>query len=580
MPCTSPFSNWPARSVAPDRIDPIPTQDQLGLKQRLRWLIAFRIVFAGVLVAATLVWRPGDSGWPFLAVLFATSAHFAMAILFVVLDRTKAVRWPKTFAHIQILWDLIFTTSLVAVTGGLDSDLKGLYWLTIAFSAILLFRFGAFFTALLSSLLYGVLLNLEMFGVIVPLFNSVAESSVWKEDKIWHSIILQTVGFFTVAYVFSTIAGRLKHAETMLVEKSADLEDLEALMGRIVESITSGLVTLDAEGKIRFWNKAAEEITGMKQEEVQGKFLIGVFPEAGRMFEAEKERVFAGRKPNRLEITFAKKNSKPQVLGFSLSPLRHGAGGEPGMLLLFEDLTDYRELEEQVKRADRLAAVGELAARIAHEIRNPLTSVSGSIEVLKSDLKLNDRDRRLMDIVVRETDRLNQLLTDFLQFARPISSPFEEVSLDRLVRETTEIFSKSHGSNALKIKLELASEAVVEGDPRRLNQMLWNLIKNASEAMPEGGEVRVRLAEEPGKKGISIAVHDTGVGIPPEIRDRIFTPFFTTKKKGTGLGLAMVRRIVEEHGGEVFVESSVETGTTFKVRLPRAEVTRAAAGKA
>ncbi|MFH1018178.1 MAG: ATP-binding protein [Pseudomonadota bacterium] len=557
--------------MAPDRLDPIQTTDQPGLKQRLGWLIAFRIVFASVLVIATLVWRPGEGGMPFLALLFATSAHLAMAILFVVMDRIEAIRWTRTFALLQIVWDLIFTTSLVAVTGGLDSDLKGLYWLTIAIAAILLFRFGAFLAALLSGLLYGVLLNLELFGLVVPLFNVVAESSIWKEDRIWHSIILQTAGFFTVAYVFSTISVRLRRAETMLVERNADLEDLEALMGRIVESIASGLATLDAKGRVRFWSRTAEEITGLTQEEVRGKALNAVFPEARELAGGGEERMPSAPRSKRLEVPFRGKASKPRILGFSLSPLRHGAGGEPGMLLLFEDLTDFREMEEQVKRADRLAAVGELAARIAHEIRNPLTSVSGSIEVLKASLKLNERDRRLMEIVVRETDRLNQLLTDFLQFARPTTIQAEEVELDRLVRETVELFSRSHGGESLKVRLELAPGAVVEGDPRQLNQMFWNLIKNASEAMPNGGEIRVALENDSDPSHVSIEVHDSGAGIPREILERIFTPFFTTKKRGTGLGLAMVRRIAQEHGGEVFVESSMDCGTTFRVRLPRAQ---------
>ena len=562
--------------MAPDNPAPGADPDQLGLSQRLRWLIAFRIVFAGVLVIATLIWRPGEGDGsflsrPFLAVLFVTSAHFAVSILFFIMDRIRAIGWLKAFALIQILWDLIFTTSLVAVTGGLNSDLKGLYWLTIATAAILLFRFGAFFAALLSSLMYGVILNLELFGLIAPLFNVVAETSVWKGDQVWHSVVWQTVIFFAVAQLFSMISTRLRKAETALVEKSADLEDLEALMGRIVESITSGLATLNSEGYVRFWSRTAEEITGLRQEEVRGKPLREIFPEVAAIL---KKTTRAGQVPRsgRWEAVFSKGEQGTRTLGFSLSPLRHGPDGEPGMLLLFEDLTDYREMQEQVKRADRLAAVGELAARIAHEIRNPLTSVSGSIEVLKTNRQLNERDRRLMEIVVRETDRLNQLLTDFLQFARPTAAQLEEVMLDHLLKETAELFSRSHGHDSLKLRLELAPDVQVQADPRQLNQMFWNLIKNASEAMPQGGEIRVVLSEDSDGDGISIEVHDTGPGIPPEVRDRIFTPFFTTKTRGTGLGLAMVRRIAEEHGGTVAMENGIRRGAIFKVHLPKTRV--------
>jgi two-component system, NtrC family, sensor histidine kinase PilS len=545
--------------------------EQKGLRQRLRWLMAFRFIFSAVLILAIL-FVPGGKGNLFgsvvRSVLILAFVHFAASVGFFLLHKFATFVRLNVQAYSQIGWDLLFTTAFVSITGGLDSDIKQLYWLTIAFAAILLFRFGAFLAACLSSLLYAALLNLELLKLVSPLLHVQVQTEIWQEDRIIRSIILHTAGFFLVAYVMGWAASKLRQAEAMLEEKSADLEDLEAMMGRIVDSLTSGLATMDLNGKILFWSRAAEEITGLAGTVARGRRFIDIFPDAKEKLELRPDQLAAEGRPWRWEMEYREKQGETKTLGFSSTPLKHGKDSQSGILVIFQDLTNYREMEEKVKRADRLAAVGELAARIAHEIRNPLTSVSGSIEVLKNNPKLSDRDQRLMGIVVRETDRLNQLLTDFLSFARPPVPQFEEVSLDRLLRETSELFSKSHGIENLNVILNLDDRVVIKGDSRQLNQMFWNLIKNASEAMPNGGNIRVVLASEPRDGIVRIEVHDEGMGIPKAVRDRIFIPFFTTKAKGTGLGLAMVRRIAEEHAGEVVVETEEGKGTVIRVILP------------
>jgi len=209
-----------------------------------------------------------------------------------------------------------------------------------------------------------------------------------------------------------------------------------------------------------------------------------------------------------------------------------------------------------------------MAARIAHEIRNPLTSMSGSIEVLKGDLDLKERDRKLMDIVIRETDRLNQLLTEFLQFAKPQSLTFEQIHLATIIQDTIALFSNSLHRKDLKIKSQLDESILVMADPKQVNQLIWNLLKNASEAMNIGGTIEIILSKESDGNAV-IQVTDEGGGVPAELQKKLFSPFFTTKPKGTGLGLAVVKRITEDHHGRVELAQSLPGKTTFQVTLPR-----------
>ena len=556
-------------------------------KRRLKTLIFFRPVLAAILLFEILLIRQRgieDIFLPSLRVVFTIiGIQFAVSAVFYFIYRfsfrsrfdAPSLPFPSSgkgwdyflvlFVLAQIAWDLLFTTSFVYITGGIESEFKFLYWITICMSAILLFRVGAFSAAAISGILYGILLNLELFNIFPTYFAVSGEASLWLEDRVIRSIFFQSIGFFTVALASSWISNWARQAEAMLVEKSADLEDLEDLMGRIVESLTSGLATLDAQGRINFWSRAAEEISTLRYEDVKNKLFTDVFPEAKVHIGSESDR--SDQKPWRWEMLYQRPEGVDKTLGFSIAPLRHVEKGESqGTVVIFQDLTHYREMEDQVKRADRLAAVGELAARMAHEIRNPLTSMAGSIEVLQQRLSLEKSDHKLMDIVLRETDRLNQLLTDFLVYAKPQPPKFEHVSLDQLVKETAELFSKNSVTQGIEIVSEIEPEIFVYADPMQLSQLMWNLIKNASESMKQGGRIYVRVVKNSGRAAIE--VRDEGEGIPIEIQREVFQPFYTTKTKGTGLGLATVKRIAEDHYGEISFTTGKEEGTTFRVEIP------------
>jgi two-component system sensor histidine kinase PilS (NtrC family) len=315
---------------------------------------------------------------------------------------------------------------------------------------------------------------------------------------------------------------------------------------------------------ITSFNKAAEEITGYSLREVYYRPLDSVFPGI-----LESSTTETGM---RLEKMVKKKQGTEIFLGFAIS---EGQGGDAAKIVIFQDLTRLKAMEEQLRRVDKLRALGELSVGIAHEVRNPLASISGSIQVLKEDLDLHGDDRRLMEIVVRETERLNTLITDFLLFAKPAQQRRERINLSEIINEKIELFSHSPQASGLDIKGDIKDQFFIQGDLRQIGQVFWNLFLNSAQSMQEGGRLTIASSVKNGaNKGtdhgplVSIEVADTGCGIKDENLQMIFDPFYSTKEMGTGLGLAIAHRIVESHGGTVEVRSAPGKGTVFKIVLP------------
>ena len=272
--------------------------------------------------------------------------------------------------------------------------------------------------------------------------------------------------------------------------------------------------------------------------------------------------------PRRRAFPYVDGEGATHRLGFSCAVLRDNGGESEGTVVIFQDLTRMVEMEDQLRRSERLVTVGQLAAGLAHEIRNPLASLSGSIELLESELPQLESDaRRLFQIVHRETERLNRLLTEFLHFARPDPIRQEPIALRRFFAELEALLRTGPGA-AVSLAVEIPEPLRVFGDPDRLRQAFWNLLLNAVEAEPAGGAVRVEAGPAGGGSEVEIAIEDHGEGIPKDRLARIFDPFFTTKPNGTGLGLATVHRIVEAHAGRILIHSCVGEGTTIRVVLP------------
>ena len=484
----------------------------------------------------------------------------------------------RLLAGLQLPVDVAIVTGLVHFTGGQESVFLVLYALVTVYGAIWFERQGALGTATLCALGYGGVLFATNAGWVDGFGHR-------PDDTVLIAVWATHAGaLFLVGALASVLSRELRRTGEALDQRTSDLRRLRDLHQRTVDSILSGLLTTDEEACISSFNPEAERITGASAPEVIGRPLEEVIPGAHEMMlGTSRDARPAG---HRVRLKFRQRRGGEIYLGLAGSVLRDAEGRPLGHVLIFQDVTQVVEMEKDLARSERLAAVGELSAKIAHEIRNPLAAISGSIEILRGNLSTpgaESEPARLMDIVVRETERLDDLIGDFLRYARPRPLKLVSVRLDALARDVLEMLDASRPSR-VELRAEGLAAAEVAGDADQLRQLLWNLCLNAVQAMPEGGRLEVSTqvgsqgALEAGRNGASgervsehwaeIAVQDEGVGMPPDVQARIFEPFYTTKPDGSGLGLATVHRIVESHGGALQIDSQPGQGTRVRVLLP------------
>jgi len=471
---------------------------------------------------------------------------------------------PSFLAYLQTSIDIFLVTFLVLLTGGIDSGLSILYHLAIISASIVLYRRGGYLAASLSSILYGAMLDMQYYNVL-----HLVRNQSFTAGQVFYQVFLNILSFYLVALLSGYLSERLRTTRQALHEKSADFEDLRVMQEHILRSVGSGILTIDLQGNITSWNPSAELITGYSYNEIRKRWQEIFGNNIKELFghtESLKER------PYRFNGKIVKKNSTIALLGMTASLLKDDKNTVRGIILTFQDITKMVEMEEHMRRQERLATVGSLAAGIAHEIRNPLASLSGSIQLLQGDLELRGDDKRLMDIVVHETDRLNSIITDFLDYARPKNTQAEKIALGQAIDETVMLLKNSKKFNQnIAITCDIDPRIRLSGDAQRMRQVFWNLLINACQAMPDGGVITISAAMSPAvddKAWCQIIITDTGLGIARESRDKIFDPFFTTKTEGTGLGLAIVYRIVEDHEGTISVDSEAGKGTCFTIRIP------------
>ncbi len=557
-----------------------PRTGEVGLRGLSRLLLA-RLVLAGFAFMLALALSPEGRTegeelglWAVLGFAFLSTALSG-----VLMNR---VRRRAAFGAVQLGIDVAVVTALVHFSGGGVSAFGFLYLPITVFGAVLFDRRGAYGSALLCSLAFAV--ALASGGGRMPADTAFA---------LWSA---QTGALLIVALLASALARELRLTGERLDLSRARLSALRSLHERTVESLSSGLLTTDAERRITFFNPEAERITGRPAHEVLGCSLDDVLPGASELVPSAEAA--HGRMRARLRV--AGPDGEWRHLGIAVSILRgegdtpeRGPGDTPavpggapgGYVTIFQDVTSVVQMEQELLRRERLAGVGELSASIAHEIRNPLAAISGSVELLRSGVSTPEDNARLMEIVLREIERLDALIRDFLLYARPAPPKLEPVALTPLLEEVGRMLATAVPVGT-KLELEADPGAVVMADPTQLRQVLWNLVRNAVDALEGPGVVRVsasRVAapaqgEEPGGRkpstegpdSVEIVVADTGRGIPLSELERIFDPFYTTKPEGTGLGLPTVHRIVEGHHGALSVESQPGVGTRFRVRLPLA----------
>jgi two-component system sensor histidine kinase PilS (NtrC family) len=561
-------------------------QDSTGSKELLRkikWLMLLRLLFATFLLVATVIVqaraRTTFFNTSLLSLYILTGVIYFLTLCYaLVLNR---ITNHTLLAYVQLTFDVIFVTALIYVTGGIESIFSFMYILTIIYAAIILYRRGGFLIASASSICYGSLLDLQYFGVVHPFYTRAAELMTYSIGYYFYTLLMNIAAFFVVAFLSSYLAEELRRSSVKLEAKQYDLDQLELLNRNIVQSINSGLVTLNSSLKITYVNPAAELVSGFNSRELEGSYIGDIFPEIVSYLQLS-ENGGGINKVQRLEgtdITFMRRDGAKLNLGFSQSILRDPGGNEFGLILIFQDLTEFRQMQEQVRRMDRLAVAGELAAGIAHEIKNPLASLSGSIQMLGDELEFGPVQQRLMDITMREAERINALVNEFLFFSRPDKTVDQAVEVNEVINDTLEMFKNSQElSRPIRIEKKLAENLWVYIDSQRLQQVIWNLVLNAVQEMKNRGRLSVATAKrtEEGsgnaqKQLAEISISDTGPGILSENQMKVFDPFYTTKEQGTGLGLTIVHRIVENYGGKIFLESDGHNGTTFILHFPLAE---------
>jgi two-component system sensor histidine kinase PilS (NtrC family) len=480
-------------------------------------------------------------------------------------------------AEVQIYGDIILTTVLIYLTGGPYSVFPFLYLVSILTASIVVAPRGSFGVATVAVFLHGLMLGAQFYRWLPPVAGQALARNVGVEGSL--TILLISANFcasFIMAYLGTYLANRLRQARGEVHRSEASLAALRALHEDIVQSVASGLLTFDRRGTVTSVNRTAEALCGRREAELRGATWETLFPDAPAFASVWEGLENDGARRARSETQLARPDGSRISVGMSLSFLRRGRGA----ICSFQDLTDIKRMEEQVRQADRLAAIGRLAAGLAHEIRNPIGSIRGSVEVLGGSLDPKGDDRRLMDIVLRESDRLDAIIRDFLQFSRPPHLVRVPTDLGSMLDEILLMLGHQSGlQGADTPRVQMRREGIeptvkADVDPSQMRQALWNLCKNAVEAMPQGGELRVSVravTPDSGRPLLEITVEDTGVGITAAELTQVFEPFYTTKPQGTGLGLAIAHRIVEDHGGQLRVESEPYRGTRFTISLPVSE---------
>ena len=459
----------------------------------------------------------------------------------------------KHFSEIQIVWDLLFVTTLILLTGGIESVFSFAYLLIIVSTSFILNRRLTILAAACSTILFGGILDLQYFGYL----HSFSLDRTVSDSSFFSVIFVHSVAFFLTAVLSGTLAERWRHSEALLQEKNIDYADLEKMNRTILAHISSGLMLVGPAGRVRSFNKAAEEITGFD--------LLTVYDQdAAAFFPGFASSLGSGSPPvRRAECEFVNSSGETLIFGYATTHAFGNRGEFLGTLVTFQDLTQLKKVEEDLKRADRLAAVGRLSAGMAHEIRNPLTSISGSVQMLMESEYINDDDHGLMKIVVNEADRLNTLLTDFLDFAKPKAPVKKPVDIVAVLDELHNMLSSDvRFQNINVIVVPDEQEIIVSLDRDMCFQVLWDLAVNAMEAMDGEGILQFSV-EANGLGQTYVIIEDSGSGISEDIKRKIFEPFFSTKDNGTGLGLASVYAVMDMHGGRVTIDESYLGGAQF-----------------
>jgi two-component system sensor histidine kinase PilS (NtrC family) len=538
--------------------------------RKTRWFVLWRLVFISFFLLLTVLLHEKEDLFLFsfsfspLYVLIALQYFFSILYLLFLL-RAKTVQW---IALVQLLVDGLFVTAIVYVTGGIESFFSYLYFLVILAGGILFFRLGGLLTALYALVLYAVLLLLQGLGKIPFYYGLINPSYAYSQKYFLYQIVMNGIGFFLVGYLSSIFSEQVLKQRGQIEIQKKNIDQLEAMNRLIIENLDMGLITLDHEDKIQSINRAGEKILGHDLSDLINKPLITVFPDLDNDPDLD---IAAERK--RLETSYVNPDGLVSTLGFSFNRVKEDQSYGIGKIFSFKDISQIKAMEDHLRQVDRLALIGKMAAGIAHEVRNPLASISGSIQVLKDDFKEKGTGERLLQIISREVTKLDSLMGDFLTFTRSVQVIESQINISNIILETVELIKNNREiSPSITWKLDVESNLLIKISAGELSQILWNLLMNALQAAPSDGEIFVEARyylTELHEDGVEIKVRDNGPGISEMDQVNIFEPFFTTKDRGTGLGLSIVQKIISDRGGKIRVDSSPGKGAEFTVLFPK-----------
>jgi two-component system sensor histidine kinase PilS (NtrC family) len=543
-----------------------------ALRSKLLWLMVGRASVVTVLLGtAVLVQLKSPGSLPVNPFFFVIGLTYALTAIYVLLLKQACER--RWIVDVQLASDAALVSALVYLTGGVDSYFTSLYTLPIIAATVVRPRGGVMVGAV-SAVLYALLVGAQYQGLAFQPEMGMPPAKVGL-----FLTGLNVFGFLAVALLGGYLAEGLRRADAQLLQTSTRLADLQAFSRYVIDSLASGLATTTPDGILTSFNRAAEGITGIAAADALGQPIASVLqlpPRVTAFLDAPRASDAAPAELPRAEFPFRHADGRVLELGASTTALQTPPGGVGGYIFTFRDVTESRRQEREAQAQQRLAAVGEMAAGIAHEIRNPLASMSGSIQILRHELPLTEDQAQLMDIVLRESDRLNDTIRNFLTYARPQRQTAVRFDLRLVLTDAATLLQNSpERDERHRIVVEVPDDPVTcLAAEAQIRQIVWNLASNGLRAMPEGGTLTLTAGEEPGAGDeggcIALAVTDTGVGIDPADLDHILQPFRGGFSRGAGLGLSIVHRLVTDHGGELQVRSARGAGTTVTVTLPLA----------
>jgi two-component system, NtrC family, sensor histidine kinase PilS len=547
------------------------------LRRKVAWLIVIRAIISTVLLGtATFARVAAPRSFAVDPLFFLIGLIYALTIAYVItLPLVDEHRW---LVDLQLAGDSFIVSAFIYFTGGVVSYFTSLYVLPIVAGSAVQFRRGGLLAATLSTLLYVGLVASQYFSASGLLSSSVLTGEAIAlpvRAMAQYTVAMNVFGFYAAALLSGSLAETVRSAGVRLEQASSEIADLQALNQHVIDSLPSGLATTDPELRIITFSRGAQAITGVPFRAAVGRPVEEVLQLPAAVMASIRSDLHKAGNP-REEYLFRTAGGRGQIeIGFSATHLQT-PGGRAGFLFTFQDVTNIKKLERVAAIQQRLAAVGEMAAGIAHEIRNPLASMSGSIQILRQELPLSSEQEQLMDIVLRESERLNTTIRSFLAYARPQRFEIARFDVRRALNDTALLLRNSaEVQDGHDIEVDVpATELWYEADEGQIKQIIWNLATNGLRAMPNGGRLRLAAAIDRSSDAVVLTVQDEGVGIAPEALDGLFQPFHGTFAKGSGLGLAIVHRIVTDYNGEIRVSSEPGSGTSIAVFLPaRAAVT-------